>query len=353
MLAQHNGLNIVRLTLVLSVLLSHSYTVGRYGQSPILLENTPGRWALIGLFAVSGYLISSGGVRREYSSFVWTRVVRLWPAFIVCILVIAVVIAPAGYVILHGSIDGYLTADRGPLAFISKNALLEIRQSTISGTPDQFGWSGSLWTVIYTVVSYLIVGALLQIRQQTLRTVVIAAAFVLAVTLYANVDALMPYLQDARTEQLLRFLPLFLGGSLYFHFRHVLPLRWWAALCCLPVVLGLAALSPAWGLQLAAPVVTYILLTLANGFRGPRFFRRNDFALGFFYYSFAVQKLLTLAGVNTLAGNVWGYFAASVVCTLPLAAASWFFVEKPVISKRRAAADRKEAQHTPVPAPTP
>ncbi|GAA1840801.1 acyltransferase family protein [Agromyces salentinus] len=335
MLNERNSLNALRLILVLTVILSHSFTLGRYSLSPVFLGHTVGGWALIGLFSVSGYLISSGAIKREYSVFVWSRIARLWPAFVVCILIIATIIAPAGYLIAHGTLDGYLTAENGPIKFLTQNALFEIRQTSISGTPDRFGWTGSLWTVIFTVVSYLIVGAILKIGPDRLRTVIVASCFALSVGLYANVETLIPYLQDPRTIQLLRFLPLFLGGALYFQLRRRLPLRAWAAACAVLLMCLLVFLMPSFGLQLGAPLAAYAILTLANAIRVPAFLRRNDFALGFFYYSFAMQKLIVLSGLGALAGSAWGFFGISVLATLPLAVGSWFLVEKPTLSRRR------------------
>jgi peptidoglycan/LPS O-acetylase OafA/YrhL len=338
MLNQVNGLNLVRLAMVALVVLSHSFTVGHYGAAPRVLGLTPGGWALAGLFSVSGYLVSGGRLRRSYPVYFWHRLMRLWPAFLVCLLAIVVLFAPAVYLTQHGTIDGYLTAENGPLRFLTMNALLEIRQFAVSGTPatNATGWIGNLWTIWYTVASYAIVGAILGIRDPRIRRIITAVAFAVLVVAYANAELLEPYLQNARmTEGLMRFLPWFVGGALVYQFKDRLrPSIPWA-LAAMAGVGVLAAVSSDWGLQAAAPLIAFALISVGNWLPAPRFLRQNDFAMGFFMYSFAVQVVLAKAGVPELVGNPWVFFAVCMLVTAPFAAFSWYVAERPVQRRLR------------------
>jgi peptidoglycan/LPS O-acetylase OafA/YrhL len=337
MLHRDNALNLVRLGFVLAVVLSHSFTVGRYGPSPLLLGNTPGQWGLAGLFTASGYLIARGAIDSGYVDFMVRRIVRLWPAYLACLAVVVAVFAPISYITMNGSIDGFFGAELGPLRFLSQNILFELRQSRISGTPDQFGWSGNLWTVFYTLLCYAIVGIVLRIRPQAPRLAAVALVFAVSLAAYANVDAAMPYLQDGRVALLLRFLPFFTGGALLYLLRERIPVRWWIAAPALTVVVLAVALQPAWGLQLVAPLIAYVVVVLANLTRLPAVLRDNDFAMGYFMYSFPVQKVLNLLGAGELANNPWAYFVLSVLATTPFAVASWLLIERPAIRAHRRA----------------
>jgi peptidoglycan/LPS O-acetylase OafA/YrhL len=354
MLKPANGLNLVRMTLVMLVILSHSYTVGQYDLSPLFLGNTSGQWALAGLFAVSGYLVSSGRLRRSYATYLLHRILRLWPAFVLCLVVIAGVFAPVVWALQNQTLDGFLTAPGGPFPFLSYNVLFEIRLVEVSGTPgiDGFGWIGNLWTIFYTVLSYVILGLLLGIRDERRRLIVSAAVFVAAVVLHANFNALNAYFQDERVGALLLFLPLFIGGSMIYQLKDVLPRSLALGVLALALAVGFAAIDGRWGLQAASPLIAYGLLTLANVIPAPAYLRRNDFAMGAFMYSFAVQVLLLVLGVPQQVENVWAFFGVSLLATAPFAVFSWYAAERPVTGFLRRSEARQQARAE-LPPPSP
>ena len=85
---------------------------------------------------------------------------------------------------------------------------------------------------------------------------------------------------------------------------------------------------------LAAPAIAYLCLYL--GLELARFSRlvlRHDLSYGVYIYAFPIQQALLLSGLGSLG---WAAFTClSIACTLPLAAASWFFVERPAQRFRR------------------
>ncbi|MFB2584791.1 acyltransferase family protein [Herbiconiux liukaitaii] len=344
MLKPDNGLNLVRLAMVVLVILSHSYTIGRHGGSPLYLGNTSGQWALAGLFSVSGFLVSSGRLRRGLALYLWHRVLRLWPAFMLCLLVIVLLFAPVAYILERGSISGFFGAQSGPGPFLLSNSLFEIRQYTVSGTPntDPAGWIGNLWTVFFTVVCYVAIGVVLGIRRERVRLLVLVSVFVLTVVAHANIDAVMTYAQDGRVAPVLRFLPFFLGGTIIYELRRRLRLSVLFALPAAGATALLALLFPAWALQMASPLIAYCLLVLGNILPAPRVLRANDLAMGAFMYSYAVQMLLRVFGVPALVDGVWAFFALSVLATVPFAIGSWLLAERPVIRRLRSGEGRPE-----------
>lgn len=339
-LRRRNGLNLVRLVLVFGVVLSHSFTTGRYDVSPLWLGHTSGRWALAGLFTVSGFLIVSGRLRRSYLDYLSRRILRIWPLYVVCLVSIAVLFAPVDYALEHGTIDGYLVEPNGPVSFLSMNVLFEFRQALISGTPDNFGWAGNLWTVFYTVLSYAILGVVLGVRHVRARFVLVAAVFATTTVLYALRPVLEESVQDARVFALLGFLPFFSGGALIALLRHRIRLNVWVGALAFALTCVIVGLDPSWGQQASAPLFGYALLSLANTFRLPSLLERNDVAMGFFMFSVPVQQMMTEVGLNEVLGGPVEFFVVAVVATLPFAVASWWLVERPVMrwNARRAEA---------------
>ena len=61
----------------------------------------------------------------------------------------------------------------------------------------------------------------------------------------------------------------------------------------------------------------------------------NDISYGVYVYAFPAQQLLFLVGATERGVGV--YFAVSVACTVPLAAASWYLVEAAALRWKHAA----------------
>jgi peptidoglycan/LPS O-acetylase OafA/YrhL len=103
----------------------------------------------------------------------------------------------------------------------------------------------------------------------------------------------------------------------------------------LTVLLILTSANPI----LAALPVAYLCLWVGASL--PTLFQRigreHDISYGAYIYAFPVQQTIALLGGASL--GVAFYASACVLATLPLAAASWFVVEKPA-QRWRAAFDR-------------
>jgi peptidoglycan/LPS O-acetylase OafA/YrhL len=93
------------------------------GLDPGLIGGSPGRpwcWMVDGFFAISGFLITSSwlGNPRVRDYFV-ARGLRILPGFYICLVVIAVVVAPIGVAIQGGS-AGKLLLSSAPIEYILK-----------------------------------------------------------------------------------------------------------------------------------------------------------------------------------------------------------------------------------------
>jgi len=58
-----NGLNLIRLFLAVTVVISHPWSLGGYGSEDLLHWLTPGTPAVYGFFGISGYLIAASADR--------------------------------------------------------------------------------------------------------------------------------------------------------------------------------------------------------------------------------------------------------------------------------------------------
>lgn len=158
-----NSLNLIRLVLAGTVLIAHCYPLSGLGDSPQLDGWNLGEWAVFGFFAISGYLITASRFSNSLKTYLIHRIARIMPAFWVCLLVTVGFFAPIGYWVMHHTIDGFLTSATAPGNYLLSNAFLKIAFWDVAGTPSGIpypgAWNGSLWTLYFEFLCYLIVGA--------------------------------------------------------------------------------------------------------------------------------------------------------------------------------------------------
>jgi peptidoglycan/LPS O-acetylase OafA/YrhL len=346
---RRNAINAWRLILATGVILWHSFPLtGRhlsYAPAHQLLSEV---W-VDGFFAVSGFLIISSWLSKpRLHYYLAARALRILPGLWVCLLVTAFVIAPISVAIQGGS-AAKLMLSSAPIAYVLKNSAVIWLQPDVAGTPRgvpwPHGWDGSLWTLLWEVLCYLAVAGLgmagLLGRRYVIPTVL---ALVLCVSaLLPRTSAFgetLPAAQqhvDIATVGLVvgaiaaRFVVMFLAGALLHQWRSVIPARW--SLVVLSVVVVLAAsLTPNYRLIAAVPLAYAIIVSSAL-IRTKRMRLQTDLSYGVYIYAFPVQQLLVICGLNDLTPILFAIIAALV--TLPLAALSWFLVEKPAMSLKR------------------
>jgi len=240
-----NSLNLIRLGLASMVLFAHGFYLAGDGVGPHVDGENLGGWAVFGFFAVSGYLITASRWSNSLGTFLVHRVARIFPAFLVCLVVIAVFFAPIGYLRQNGTLAGYLTTGpTTPAGYIFSNLMLHINANEIAGTPAGVpfpgAWDGSIWSLYYEFQCYLIVAGLAMISWVRRSPWGVAVAWILSVGAYAGWSRVVgPLLGgNADAQVLIKLLPLFLGGALVQLLRDRLPLHWTGAAISVVAVLG-------------------------------------------------------------------------------------------------------------------
>lgn len=341
---RRNGLNLLRLILATVVLVSHAWNLSGRAPAPMLNGDELGTWAVYGFFAISGYLITGSRLGNSVGTYLVHRVARIFPAFLVCLVVTAFVFAPIAYVHQHHTIDGFLTTPVPPLDYVVANAGLRIGTYTVAGTltdvPYQGAWDGSLWTLFYEFVCYLIVGALCCFAAVRRQVRWLVGAFVVTTLTWIAINWLAPYTGgNSDVFYLAKLLPYFLAGGILYMIRDRIPLTWPLMVISVAVSAALVLEVPRYGNQLAAPFVSYAVMWLGAVLPCPDLVRRHDVSYGIYVYAFPVQQLLAVAGL-AVALPLPLYDLLALVVTAPLAIASWLLVERPVMRRARAATKR-------------
>lgn len=335
---RRNSLNLIRLVFAFAVLVAHGWYLAGRGVGVHIADENLGGWAVFGFFAISGYLITGSRFSKPLGEYMLHRVARIFPAYLVCLVVTAFVFAPIGYQRLHGTLDGFLTTTTTPIQYVVGNATLRIAAFDVAGTPGGVpyvgAWNGSLWTLYYEFVCYVIIAVLGSIGIFRRKVWPLSVAFVASVGLQVGWPVLVPYLQhNGDVGWIAKLLPVFLAGGLLHLVRDRVALTWPGALVALAVSAAVISQEPRWGPQVCALLIAYAIVWAGAVLPCPEIIRRNDISYGVYIYAFPVQQLLALTGVHE-----WGlvaYDVVAAVATVPLAVVSWLLVERPVMRRAR------------------
>jgi peptidoglycan/LPS O-acetylase OafA/YrhL len=319
---RRNSLNFIRLVLAALVIVSHAWPIGGFGPDPQMGKFSLGSFAVAGFFALSGWLITQSRMSSELPSFLWRRFCRIYPGYFFALLVVAFVFAPIGAAVSVGSYklsNGFV--------YVTRNLTLYIRDWTVGPSLPSGAfqaWNGSLWTLVHEVACYFAIGLMVTVLGRCRMRVWTVVGFVVftAAALTNHVVGLPPLVAT-----FFELAPFFFAGATLFVLRGRIPLHvsyatFAAGLIAVVVVTGANA-------TLAALPIAYFCLwvgaSLPTAFK--HIGRDNDLSYGTYIYAFPVQQLIALMGGASL--GVAFYTAACVLATLPLAAASWFVVERP------------------------
>ncbi|WP_375485427.1 acyltransferase family protein [uncultured Mycobacterium sp.] len=363
---RRNALNAWRLTLATGVILCHSWPLtGRrvhFAPAHQLLRDV---W-VDGFFAISGFLITASWLSNpRLRTYFAARGLRILPGLWACLIITAFVVAPIG-VAIQGGPAANLLLSTAPISYVLKNSAVMILQPDIGGTPQGIPfpgvWNGPLWTLQWEVLCYIAIaglGVVGLLRRRWLIPALLALALYWSAQLPAWLLSLLEEptgtqrhiaaAHDLKTVALLaqaiaaRFAVMFLAGVLLYQFRNMIPARW--SLVVVSVVVVLAAnLLPNYRLIGAVPLA-YAIIVSGALIHNKRLRLRTDLSYGVYIYGWPMQQLLVICGLSILNPVVFAVIA--VIATLPLAALSWFVVEKRAMSlksrlKRRTIAAGEE-----------
>lgn len=320
-----NALNAVRLALALLVIVWHSFPLSGNDIAFAPLRQLLGEIAVDGFFAISGFLIVGSWMRNpQWGRFLLARVLRIFPAFWVCLLVTAFVIAPLATMLATGTgVVGTLSLEN--VTYVLRNSALRIFQPGIGdtplGVPFDGVWNGSLWTLWWEFLCYLGVLALgvlglLRFRW-TIPVLFAGAMLALVATAYGPIEHALVVVGA-------RFAVMFAAGAVLQRYAHRIPLTWPLVAAAGAVTLA-SMLLPDYRIVGALPLA-YAVFGIGALVTHPRWRFEHDLSYGTYIYAFPVQQVLASVGVHE-----WGipvYWAGATAITLVLAAASWFLIER-------------------------
>jgi peptidoglycan/LPS O-acetylase OafA/YrhL len=327
---RNNALNAWRLILATGVILWHSWPLTGHAMHYQPAVRLLSEVFVDGFFTVSGFLITASWLRRPRLWEFWVaRALRIFPGLWVCLLVTAFVIAPIAVAIQGGSVAD-LEFSGAPVDYVLNNGLLNIYHAGIDGTPKGVPWpgvwNGSIWTLLFELLCYIAV-SVLGVIGLLKRRWTIPVLFVLAVCWSAYVSYPTFALQTI-PQMLARFAVVFLAGALLHQFRNAIPARWSLVAASVAIVVA-SGLVQNYRLIAAVPLA-YAIIVSGALVKNRRLNLRQDLSYGVYIYAFPIQQLLATCGLTGL--HPVFFFLLATAATLPLAALSWFGMEKRALS---------------------
>lgn len=331
-----NSFNLVRLFFATLVIFTHSYAI--YDGHPyrdILYRLTGslslGDVAVDGFFIVSGFLIAGSYLQsRSPWHYFQKRVLRIYPAYLVCYLICITLVA---------WFSGAAAPDASSIPVIVAKAFL-LAPPTLGTEFPGLAFSflnGSAWTIAFEFRCYVILAVFGMIGLLERRSLVLAIFGLLLVLDFITIEYSPPgYVLVGDTENGIRFMALFLAGVLHQLYRDRIVYSARGAALCLVAAVACMFWAPIAEIGLCL-FGAYVILWFA--LHGPLNrvggLLKSDISYGLYLYGWPIQSLII-------------YYATGISPTavtfvaLPLAALcgwiSWQLIEKPALSLKSRAA---------------
>ncbi len=336
--SRDNNFTLIRFIAATAVLFSHSFALssGDKRTEPLSqsLGITFGAIAVDVFFLTSGFLITASLLARsDLRSFVIARVLRIYPALVVAVLLTVLVV-------------GFGFTSLAPVAFFgdAETWVYLARTSTLvtgvahtlpggfEHAPLPHAVNASLWTLPYEIAMYAmlvmvwlgVVATRVDLSRWLPRALVALAS--VAMVMHLADQSLLP-------KNAVRLVAMFFTGAAFHVYRAkiVLDARVFAAAFLAILLAGFSRPAFAIVYPLALPYVVFCAAYLPGGVLR-RFNRMGDYSYGIYVYAWPVQQVIASLVPHISAGAM---LVASFSVTGAMAAASWHLVEKSALQWKR------------------
>ena len=332
--SENNNFTFVRLVLASSVIFSHSYwrISGREGTDGLssYLGKPISSFAVDGFFFLSGFLIYASSLRRNTApTFLLARFARLWPALAVSVIITVAV----GAAVTEVPWGAYF---RGETArFVVRNLLLQggaYRLTGVNCADAACNVNGSLWTIAWEVRCYLALAVLMMLKLSSAK--IIGNFIAPASVAFCVFWSFFPYTEGGWFyfgDMIARLWTLFVLGMTAFVFRSQIRLSWLALAGLSVFVFAVHGVSGPFAGVLEYGLTGYGVLCVGFLTATTRAFSSTwpDLSYGVYIYAFPVMMVLA---EFVMFSNPLSLAFMTLLATLPVAAASWYFIEKPVLA---------------------
>lgn len=328
-----NNFNLIRIAAAFAVLVTHSFAlaIGTGDAEPLrnTLGITIGSIAVDVFFVTSGFLVTQSLFSRQSTiEFLWSRILRIWPALIVMLLI--TVFGLGLYFTTLPWIDYLLTPQT--YKYLVKNAVLlwgvnYNLPGVFDNNPYKGAINGSLWTLpneIYMYLMLVVTWAILRfspaMRLSLLKMTIVIYAFA------SGVIVLLGHLNVIYESTFAHLFFMFFSGACFFVLKERIVISR-TVFRILIVSLVASTIDKQTFFFVYVFTISYILFYTAYVPTGTirKYNLMGDYSYGVYIYAYPVQQSIAalIPGVS-----VFSMLLISATITFLLAVFSWHIVEK-------------------------
>lgn len=343
--SHRNNFGLLRLIFAMSVLVSHSIELVDGGRSREPLTYVFGTLSLgelgvDGFFLVSGYLIAQSFENSvSVFSYLWKRVLRIYPAFVIAFVLSVIVVGPLSGADMNALRGTGWVKQIVQMMFLGvpllPNAFADLHYPSLNG---------AMWTIPYEFACYLIIGIIGLLGALRSRWIIGSAMIgllLLSAFVHVGNDIFtLPSNFAGSSSDAIRFASLFVSGTAFYVFRNSISYR--NDLATVATIAFIASLFNHTTAELAVRTLGGYLIFwfafLKDATRLNRINNEIDISYGTYLYAWPIQSLLIkfVPGITPLSVIILTTFSAAALAYL-----SWRLIEKPSLSLRSTLATDK------------
>ena len=342
--SRDNNFNLIRITAALAVLITHSFVLatGSINAEPLreYLGMSIGDIAVNIFFITSGFLVTASLLTRQsVIEFVWARVLRIFPALVIMLLL---TVFGMGIFFTSLPVSDYLANSEVYIYFVKCASLITEVPYNLPGVfvhnPLRYMVNGSIWTMPYEIKMYAILvavwGGLLLINRERIKLfkrviitgVIVSGAIVfMGKFYYATIENLV--LKFSIDGEFITLFFMFFSGATFYFLKEYIRLShslFW--LCMIALVVATAINKDVFFVTYML-TIAYILFYIAYVPSGyiRKYNQVGDYSYGVYIYAFPIQQSLAalVPGISVL-----HMLLISAAVTLIFATLSWHLIER-------------------------
>ncbi|CAH1226183.1 acyltransferase [Paenibacillus sp. JJ-223] len=350
-----NSFDILRFVFAIAVIYSHSFalTGNPTGATEIIIKLTKaidaGSLSVFGFFILSGFLTTQSIENsRNYIDYLLKRLIRIIPAFLVCLIMISFVVGP---IFTQMKIGEYLTSD-STWKFVSYNITFNIGEKFMNTPGDLFRnapfpgdgvalANGSMWTLQLELGCYILLIVLSFFLMLRHRFLMVIFTVILGVLYYLNMKySYVPFsvpvkqfwvLGSFQLPNFIKFAYYYCMGSLLYLYREkILYSHRFLVLALLLLWLSTQLSQFNNWCMILFP---YIVISVGINFSYKHFHKIGDPSYGLYIFSWPIQQMIIIMTNNRI--GTYSLFVSAFIATLFVSLLSWRYVEKPCLKLKK------------------